>query len=148
MSDYKYNPKIDIVFRKLFGSEENEDLLLSLVNGILDCRPRLTALTIKNPYNLPAYLKEKTSILDLKAVDDQGTWYDIEIQIGEHGFYGKRALYYLAKMYVDQLKEGESYEMLQTTIGIHLLDFDYFPDKRYRHQYIWKDGDTGETIST
>ena len=106
MSQYKYSPKIDIVFRKLFGSEENKDLLLSLINGILDCHPRLTDLTIKNPYNLPRYLAEKTSILDVKAVDEQGTWYDIEMQIGEHGFYGKRALYYLSKMYVDQMQRS------------------------------------------
>ncbi|MBF0205306.1 MAG: PD-(D/E)XK nuclease family transposase, partial [Oligoflexia bacterium] len=28
----KYNPKVDLVFRKLFGSEENKDILMSLVN--------------------------------------------------------------------------------------------------------------------
>ncbi len=120
--------------------------MLSLLNGVLDCRPHLTDLTIKNPYSLPTYLKSKTSILDVKAQDEHGVWYDIEMQIGEHGFYGKRALYYLAKMYVDQLKEGVSYEVLQTTIGIHLLDFDYFPDERYYRRFIWKDADTNEAI--
>ena len=37
MSQGNYSPKIDLVFRKLFGSEENKDILLSLINGILDC---------------------------------------------------------------------------------------------------------------
>ncbi len=142
----KFSPKIDIVFRKLFGSEENKDLLLSLINGVLDCQPRLTDLTIKNPYNLPNYLEEKYSVLDVKAVDEHGTWYDIEMQIGEHGFYGKRALYYLSKMYVDQIKEGENFEILRTTIGIHLLDFDYFPDERYRRRFAWKDADTDKML--
>ena len=27
---YKINPKIDLVFKKLFGTEENKDILLSL----------------------------------------------------------------------------------------------------------------------
>ncbi len=31
----KVNPKIDLVFKKLFGSEENKDILLSLINAIL-----------------------------------------------------------------------------------------------------------------
>ena len=145
-SEYKYSPKIDLVFRKLFGSEDNQDLLLSLINGVLDCRPRLTELTIKNPYSLPSYLKAKTSILDVKALDDQGRWYDIEMQIGEHGFYGKRALYYLSKMYVDQLQEGTGYAELKSTIGIHLLDFDYFPDERYQRHFVWKDADTNELV--
>ncbi len=138
MSQSRYSPKIDIVFRKLFGSEENKDLLLSLINGILDCTPRLTDLTIQNPYNLPRYLEEKTSILDVKAVDEHGTWYDIEMQIGEQKFYGKRALYYLSKLYVDQLKEADGYHTLNTTIGIHLIDFDIFPDERYRRHYPGK----------
>jgi len=146
MGQYNYSPKIDLVFRKLFGSEDNKDLLLSLINGIIDCTPRLTDLTLKNPYNLATYLTEKTSILDVKAVDEHGTWYDIEMQIGEYGFYGKRALYYLSKMYVDQLKEAEGYATLKTTIGIHLIDFDYFPDERYRHRYLWKDADTNEAL--
>lgn len=146
MTNKKYSPKIDLVFRKLFGSDENKDLLLSLINGILDCQPRLVDLTIKNPYNLAAYIDEKASILDVKAVDEHGTWYDIEMQIGEHGFYGKRALYYLAKMYVDQLNLAEEYATLKTTIGIHLIDFDYFPDERYRRRYVWKDADTNEMI--
>jgi len=141
-----YNPKIDLVFRKLFGSEENADLLLSLVNGILDCHPRLTALTIKNPYNLATYVGGKMSILDIKAVDDQNTWYDIEVQIGEHGYYGKRALYYLSRMYVDQLVEGATYADLHKTIGIHLLDFNYFDDDRYRRHFVFKDMETDEYL--
>ncbi|MCP5054302.1 MAG: transposase, partial [bacterium] len=31
----RINPRVDLVFKKLFGSEENKDLLKSLVNSIL-----------------------------------------------------------------------------------------------------------------
>jgi len=142
----KYSPKIDLVFRKLFGSEENTDLLLSLINGVIDCQPRLTDLTIKNPYNLATYVGDKTSIMDIKAVDTEGDWYNIEIQIGEHGYYGKRALYYLSKMYVDQLEEGKGFATLHKTIGIHLIDFDYFHDARYRRHFVFKDMETHEYL--
>ena len=36
----RLNPKIDFVFKKLFGSEENKDILISFINSILfryDC---------------------------------------------------------------------------------------------------------------
>ena len=141
-----YSPKIDLVFRKLFGSEENKDLLISLINGIVDSRPHLTDLTIKNPYSLATYVGGRTSILDIKAVDQDGVWYDIEMQIGEHGFYGRRALYYLSKMYVDQLEESDAFDSLRKTIGIHLIDFDYFRDDRYRRHFVFKDMDTNEYI--
>ena len=116
----KYNPKIDLVFRKVFGSEENTDILLSLINGVIDCDPPLTEVTIKNPYNLATYVGGKTSILDIKAMDSAGDWYDIEVQIGEHGYYGKRALYYLSKMYVDQLDEGLGAEVT----GLSVMEID------------------------
>lgn len=143
----RYNPKIDLVFRKLFGSEENKDILKSLINGILNCTPKIKDVIIKNPYNLATYVEGKTSIVDIKAVDEAGTWYDIEIQVSEQGFYGKRALYYLSKMYVDQIEESGSYESLTKTIGIHLLDFTYFlDDKRYKRHFVYKDMETNEHI--
>jgi len=142
----KFSPKIDLVFRKLFGSEENTDLLLSLLNGIIDGRRPLTQLTLKNPYNLASYVDSKTSILDIKAVDEDGVGYDIEMQICEYHFYGKRAMYYLSKMYVDQLQQGMGYSELNKTIGIHLIDFNYFDDMRYRRHFVFKEMETNEYV--
>ena len=65
------------------------------------------------------------TILDIKAVDENGTWYDIEMQIAEQGFYDKRALYYWAKVYSDQIESGDDFDNLRKTIGINILDFDY-----------------------
>jgi hypothetical protein len=31
----RLDPKVDLVFRRLFGVEENRDLLLSLLNAVL-----------------------------------------------------------------------------------------------------------------
>ena len=31
----RINPKVDFAFKKLFGSEENKDLLISLINSIV-----------------------------------------------------------------------------------------------------------------
>ena len=51
----KLNPKIDFVFRRLFGSEENKDLLISLINSVVEPSPHIVDVTIKNPFNLAAY---------------------------------------------------------------------------------------------
>ena len=140
----RYNPKIDLVFRKLFGSEENKDILLSFVNSVLEGRTVIKDLTIKNPYNLSNYVSGKMSILDIKAVDENNVWYDIEMQIAEQGFYGKRALYYWGKVYTDQIEKAEDFSKLNKTIGIHLLDFDYFKDDRYLRNIVLKDIETNE----
>ena len=140
----KYNPKIDLVFRKLFGSEENKDILISFINGVLEGNMVIKDVTIKNPYNLSTYLSGKTSILDVKAVDENGIWYDIEMQMNDQTFYGKRALYYWSKVYTDQIDKAEEYRELEKTIGIHLLNFDYFKDDRYFRRVTLKDYETNE----
>jgi len=55
----KFNPKIDLVFKKKFGSEENKDLLKSLINSILPAEEAVVDLQIQNPYNETDYLGDK-----------------------------------------------------------------------------------------
>lgn len=99
----RINPKVDFAFKKLFGSEENKDILISFINAILSEDEQIKDIELKNPYNIANYKENKMSILDIKAVDENGTWYDIEMQIAEQVFYEKRAFYYWAKVYSDQI---------------------------------------------
>lgn len=50
--------------KKFFGSEENKDLLISLINAILEKEPDIVDLTLKNPYNFAEYQAGKMSILE------------------------------------------------------------------------------------
>lgn len=90
----KLNPKVDFAFKKLFGSEENKCILISFINSIISEENQIKNIELKNPYNISNYRKGKMIILDIKAVDEKGIWYDIEMQIAEQGYYDKRALYY------------------------------------------------------
>ncbi len=140
------NPKIDLVFKKLFGTEQNINLLKSLVNSILPENEQVTTLELKNPYNPSDYLSGKISYLDIKATDENGKWYDIEIQVAPYDFFGFRLLFYWAKMYSSQLKTKQTYEELRKTIVISLINFDYFIDndgeKRYYRRIGLADLDT------
>jgi predicted transposase/invertase (TIGR01784 family) len=152
----KVNPKIDLVFKKLFGSEENKDILLSLINAILPLNQQIAKITLKNPYNVSDYAEGKLSILDIKAEDENGRLYDIEMQIRGSKFYGKRALFYWAKMFGSQLdyvlEDNEDndntieigYSDLKKCIVMSLIDFTFFEDKKYYHFYTLKDGETNE----
>ena len=133
------DPTIDIVFRSLLSSEANEDVLIFVINAVLQAKKPVVSVRIKNPFNLAEYKNAKLSILDIKAVDSEGRLLDIEMQLLHHSFYGKRALYYLAKEYAGQLEAGDDYTKLNTAIGIHFLDFGYFEDERYRHHFVFKD---------
>lgn len=138
------NPKIDIVFKKIFGTEENKDLLISLINSIIPEEEKIKEVVLKNPYNEVNFKDDKLSIVDIKATDEKGRWYNIEIQLKEQFFYGRRALFYWSKMYSNQVVSGEEYESLCKTISINLLDFNYFEDDRYVRRCTIKDFDTNE----
>ena len=44
-------PKVDIAFKKIFGVEENADLLISLINSIVSEEDQVVEVKILNPYN-------------------------------------------------------------------------------------------------
>jgi predicted transposase/invertase (TIGR01784 family) len=67
-----FSPRIDIAFKKLFGVEENKDLLISLINSIVSEADQVSDLTLLNPYNPRNFQKEKLSILDVKAQGKDG----------------------------------------------------------------------------
>jgi len=141
----KLNPKIDLVFKKIFGTEQNKNVLKSLINSVLPKDEQIVEVTIKNPYNETDFIGDKLSVVDIKATDEKGRWYDIEIQVKEQKFYGKRAIFYLSEIYSNQLRESDSYDKLRKTIIISILDFDYFlNDKRYFRRCCYKDFDTNQ----
>ena len=129
----KINPRIDIAFKKIFGVEENKDLLISLINSVVDESDRIVEATFLNPYNPKNFKTDKLSILDIKAKSEAGKRYNIEIQITDEADYDKRALYYWAKLYTEQLQSGEDYSSLAKAIGIHILNFTSILDSNKYH---------------
>ena len=73
------SPKVDIAFKKIFGVEENKDLLISLINSIVSEEDQVSDVTLLNPYNPKSFKKDKLSILDVKAEGLDGKRFNIEI---------------------------------------------------------------------
>ena len=138
----------DILFKIVFGTSNSEPVLAALLNALLGYTgdERITSLTIDNPTLDKEYLSDKGVVLDLKAVDKLGHWYNIEVQLqatlGRENYF-KRSLYYSTKLFVGQLEPGQSYSKLQKTISISLLDFYLFPEAEELHSsYVLKEKST------
>lgn len=117
------SPRVDIAFKKIFGVEENKDLLISLINAIVSEEDQVSDLALLNPYNPRHFRNDKLSILDIKARGKEGKKFNIEIQLADEANYDKRALYYWAKLYTEQLEKSSAYYKLAKTVGIHILNF-------------------------
>ncbi len=140
----KITPCVDVAFKKIFGVEENKDLLILLINSIVSKEDQVKEVTILNPYNPRDFKSDKLSILDIKAMSVEGKRYNIEIQISDEDDYDKRALYYWAKVYTQQLEKAEDYSKLQKAIGIHILNFISIPEaKKYHNVFNIKEKDSG-----
>ena len=127
------NPRVDLAFKKIFGSVENKDLLISFINSVVSKEDQVADVELLNPYNPQNFALDKLSILDIKAKDCHGKYYNIEIQISNEADYDKRALYYWAKLYAEQLQSGMGYGKLSKAIGIHVLNFISIPDNKAYH---------------
>ncbi len=126
----------DIMFKIVFGHSQSTPILRALINALLDLRAddRIVDLVILNPASEKTYLSEKGSILDVKARDNAGRQYNIEVQLRAGSVdYIKRSLYYMTKFYCDQLEKGQAYDLLARTVSISLLDFNIFPDSANLH---------------
>lgn len=140
----KISPKVDIAFKKIFGVEDNKDLLISLINSIVSQEDQVSDITLLNPYNPQSFRKDKLSILDIKAKGVDGKRFNIEIQITDEADYDKRALYYWGKLYTEQLKTSENYSKLSKAIGIHILNFTSIPHApKYHNVFRITEKDSG-----
>ncbi|MCU7968095.1 MAG: Rpn family recombination-promoting nuclease/putative transposase [gamma proteobacterium symbiont of Bathyaustriella thionipta] len=119
----------DFFIRFLFGSEHYMHLLLDFINAVLQNAglPRIAEVQIMNPFNLKTYREDKESILDIKAKDENNRQFHVEIQVAgtPHGHI-KRMLYYWARIYQQQMKQGSDFRLLHPVVCINLLSFNLF----------------------
>ena len=107
--------------------------LISFLNAILDFNDerKIVDVTLTNPYQLPDIPELKSTILDVKAVNERGEEFIVEMQNQYIRSIDKRSLYYSAKAYSSQLKEGDRYHHLKKVYFIGILGFNFFSSTDY-----------------
>ena len=119
--------RTDFAFKKVFGSKQSKDILISFLNAILDFEETpIVDLTIVDPYQAPPAQGMKQTYVDVKANLEGGTQVFIKIQILSSTTAKKRVQYNAAKAYSTQLNEGEPYSNLKPVITLTITDFKMF----------------------
>ncbi|WP_234121384.1 Rpn family recombination-promoting nuclease/putative transposase [Clostridium hydrogenum] len=132
------DPKNDIVFQKIFGSPENEDILISFLNAILE---ETEKEKIKHIEYVDTKLSDieavddKIGILDVRVITEKEIHINVEIQLINRYNMLKRTLFYWSRLYSNQIKKGEDYKRLNKTITINILNFNYIESKKYHTAY-------------
>ncbi len=123
--DSSINLRNDLIFKFVFGHEKNEKILRALLNAILGLEgpERIVKLTFINTFNLQEYVKDKLTILDVKAEDNTGRRYNVEMQVESDPSYINKVIYYHDRLFTTQLEEADPYHLLNKTISISILNF-------------------------
>jgi predicted transposase/invertase (TIGR01784 family) len=125
--------KTDYAFKKVFGSENSKDILLSFLNSILELN--IVDLTIEDPYNVPKLQGMKDTAVDVKATLNDDTKVIIEMQILNHDGFESRILYNTAKNYANQLDTGDKYHLLNPVIALTIVNFKMFEFEKYKSSF-------------
>ncbi|HMC88170.1 MAG TPA: Rpn family recombination-promoting nuclease/putative transposase [Gemmataceae bacterium] len=89
------DPTVDYAFKHLFGRESTRPILIDLLDKVLNSAPgrRIRDIELLNPFNPKEALDDKLSILDIKARDQAGRLFNVEMQMLAFRHYEKRILY-------------------------------------------------------
>jgi predicted transposase/invertase (TIGR01784 family) len=132
---HKINPTVDCVFKAILGSEENKNLLIHFLNAILELTEgsRIKEVVLKDPYNEREFMSDKLTIVDVKAIDEKGHRYQIEVQLAVHAALAARILYTWSTVYHSQLQKGKNFQKLKPVISIWILDGNLFENIEEYH---------------
>ena len=131
-------PSVDFCFQELM---EDKEILRGFCGAILRVPPE----EIEEIELLPKQLRkkhkeEKYGILDVHIRLNNGERMNIEMQSTSYDYWQERSLFYLSKMYTEQIKQGEDYESLKKCIHVGILNFNLFRHDRYYSRFhIWED---------
>ncbi len=129
------DPKNDVAFRRIFGTEKNKDILIHFINDVLELKDgdKIKEITFLPTIAVPEIAAKKQSVVDVLCKDENGVQLIIEMQVSPQEGFEKRAQYYAAKAYSRQLnkgkEEGARYTDLKAVIFIAITDNIIFKDK-------------------
>ena len=146
--DFIMSPKIDFVFKLIFGDEKNKDVLVAFLSAVLKLsRDHFKEIELVNTELLTEFKEDKKGILDIRVKTKNNEHIDIEIQILPTKFMAERTLFYWSKMYNSQINPGDTYDKLKKCITINIVDFERIPiDKIHTRFHILED-DTGYKLT-
>lgn len=144
--DFIMLPTVDFCFKELM---HNENVRKGIIAAILNVDPKEVEDTILMPTILRKESEDdKYGILDVKVKMKSGVLIDLEMQVVYYDCWEKRTIYYLSKMYTEQIKAGEDYDKLQKCIQVSILDHVLIQeDDKYYRCISFCDTETGERYS-
>ena len=133
-----FNPYTDFGFKKLFGTELNKDLLISLLNALFDHSaqqsPGEPRQVVKDLQYLPtekmASFGQRRAVFDVYCEGENGEKFIVEMQQASQDFFKDRSVFYSAFPIIEQGRTGDWDFHLNNVYTVGILNF-IFPGDEY-----------------
>jgi predicted transposase/invertase (TIGR01784 family) len=131
-----YDPKTDVVFKKIFGAHKN--LTISLLNAVLKLED--SENKIKDVEYLPSEIMpmtdgKRSNIVDVRCQDANDDYFIVEMQMCWSSDFLRRVMYNSSKVYCSLYNKGERYYKLKRVFAVNILNDIYQKDtaENYHH---------------
>jgi predicted transposase/invertase (TIGR01784 family) len=126
----RLDPLNDFLFLKFMGEKGDEVQLLAFLNAVLQRtgKDHLKSIEIIGDTKLSAeIIGDKSSVLDVRAVTDDHTHVNIEVQLRNLGTMDRRSLFYWSRDYSKSIDAGDDYAKLPNIIAINIVNYEFLP---------------------
>jgi predicted transposase/invertase (TIGR01784 family) len=125
------DPKSDLVFKNVFGTEKNKEILLTFLNDVFEGVHDKIVDVAFIPTRQDTGLKVlRQSIVDVQCTDTNGKTFIIEMQCAKEGHFIKRAVAYAARAYINQRRKPNDYASMHDVVFLAILDHAFFSNKQ------------------
>ena len=122
-SSMRFTARNDYAFKKLFGTEENKDIMIEFLSLVtLLSKDDFDDVRIENSEQIPRFYNDKTGRLDIKIRLHDGRKIDVEMQNTYFDYYPKRSIFYCSKLIHEHFMSGFQYAQLKKCIAINVLN--------------------------
>ena len=135
----------DVMFKVLFT--QNPDLLKDFLESTLDLpNNTIKSLRVVNSEKMPIYYGGKLTSLDILVETEERT-INVEMQVARKEDFKERSLYYWARIYNNELKEGVNYKQTNRCICINILNFSMFDCPEYHSSFSVREDKRHELLT-
>lgn len=138
------DPYTDFGFKKLFGTEQNKDLLISFLNALFnDSTMQIKDVQYLNSEHLGDGYGDRRSVFDVYCMTEDGGRFIVEMQKAEQVYFKDRSIYYATYPIREQAPKGTWDYRLENVYTVGLLNFtfpeDEYPADSFVHEVKLKD---------
>ena len=117
------DPRVDWAFKRIFGSEDTKECLITFLNGLFEDELVIKDVTFAKTEKLGLRPDDRGVVFDVYCVTNEDKHVIVEMQKKEQEYFADRALYYTARAIVQQGIRGIWDYHLAPVYTVCFMDF-------------------------